>query len=95
MFARQASKGLDEAPLHTVGSSPLTFFLMYEHFVKSLLNLLQYCFNKQLLQLLTILFWVFSLEACRIFAPPSGIEPTPSALEGEALSTGSPGKCLP
>ena len=33
-----------------------------------------------------------SHEACGILAPPPGIEPTPSALEREGLTTGPPGK---
>ena len=50
-----------------------------------LLNLLQYYFHFAL--------WFFGHEACGIFlAPQPGIEPTPPALEGEALSSGPPGK---
>ena len=53
-------------------------------FLKSLLNLLQYCFCFK--------FWFFGYEACGILAPPSGIEPAPPAQEGEVLTTGLPGK---
>ena len=55
-------------------------------FLKSLLNLLQYCF--------CFLFW-FLTEACGILAPLRGIEPTLPVLEGEVLTTGSPGKSWP
>ena len=34
----------------------------------------------------------FGCEACGILVPWLGIEPAPSALEGEVLSTGPPGK---
>ena len=40
------------------------------------------------------MFWFFSHEACEILTPQPGIEPAPSALEGEVLTTGSPGKSL-
>ena len=38
------------------------------------------------------MFWIFDREACGILAPEPGMEPTPSALEGEVLTTGPPGK---
>ena len=41
-----------------------------------------------------VLFFFFGHEACRILAPEPGIEPTTPVLEGEALSTGPPGKSL-
>ena len=47
-------------------------------FLKSLLNLLQYCF--------CFIFWHFDQEAYVILAPWPGIEPAPSALEGKVLS---------
>ena len=40
------------------------------------------------------MFWFFDPKACGILAPQSGIEPAPSALGGEVLTTGSPGKSL-
>ena len=40
------------------------------------------------------MFWFFGREARGILAPQPGIEPTPSALEGEVLTTGPPGKSL-
>ena len=55
-------------------------------FLKSLLNLLQYCF--------CFMFWFFGCEACGILAPQPGIKLTPPALEGEVLTTGPPGKSL-
>ena len=59
-------------------------FFLCGPFLKSLLNLLQYCF--------CFMFWFFGHEACGILAPRPGIEPVPSALEGEVLTTGLPGK---
>ena len=53
-------------------------------FLKSLLNLLQYCF--------CFLFWFFGRKACGILAPRPGIEPSPPPLEGEVLTAGPPGK---
>lgn len=55
------------------------------HFLKTLLNLLQDCFH--------YMFWFIGCKACGILAPQAGIEPTPVALEGEVLATtlqGSP-----
>ena len=40
------------------------------------------------------MFCFFGLEACGILAPRPGIEPAPSALEGEVITTGPPGKSL-
>ena len=55
-------------------------------FLKSLSNLLQYCF--------CFMFWFFGCEACGILAPQPGIEPAPPALEGKVLTTGPPRKSL-
>ena len=55
-------------------------------FLKSLFNLLQYCF--------ALCFVFFGSEACGILAPWPGIKPTPSALEGQVLTTGPPGRSL-
>ena len=39
------------------------------------------------------MFWFYGHRACGILAPQPGIEPiTPSALEGEVLTIGPPGK---
>ena len=38
------------------------------------------------------MFWFFGREARGILAPRPGIEPVPTALEGEVLSSGPPGK---
>ena len=38
------------------------------------------------------MFWSFGHEACGVLASWPGIEPSPSALEGEVLTTGPPGK---
>ena len=43
--------------------------------------------------LLLFMFWFFVHKACGILAPWAGIEPLPSALEGEVLTTESP--CCP
>ena len=39
-------------------------------------------------------FQVFGQEACGILVPQPVTEPVPPALEGEALTTGPPGKSL-
>ena len=62
------------------------FFFWCGSFLKSLLNLLQYC--------ICFGFLAFGREACEILAPPPGIEPAPPALEGEVLTTGPPRKSL-
>ena len=53
---------------------------------------------KVFIEFATILLWfyvlVFGHEAGGILAPRPGIEPTPPALEGEVLITGSAGKSL-
>ena len=56
-------------------SSSSFFFNWCELFLKSLQNLLQYCF--------CFMFWVFGCEACGILAPWPGIKPAPPALEDE------------
>ena len=53
-------------------------------FLKSLLNLLQYCF--------CFVLGLFGPEARGILVPGPEIEPAPSALEGEVLTIGPPGK---
>ena len=53
-------------------------------FLKSLLNLLQYCF--------CFMFWCFGHETCEILAPLPGIKPIPPALEDKVLITGPPVK---
>ena len=57
---------------------------LYVPFLKSLLNLSQYCF--------CFIFWDFGCEACEILAPWPGLEPASFALEGEVLTTGLLGK---
>jgi len=52
--------------------------------LKSLWNLLQYCF--------CFMFCFFGCEACGILVSPPGMEPTPPELKGKVLSTGPPGK---
>lgn len=45
-----------------------------------------------------LMFYVFGFfdhEAGGILAPQPGIKPSPSALEGNILTTGPPGKSLP
>ena len=65
---------------------PICLFFWCGPFLKSLLNLLQYCF--------CFMFWFFGREGCGILAPRQGIEPIPPALKGEVLTTGPPGKSL-
>ena len=60
------------------------FFLNVDPVLKSLLNLLQYCF--------CFMFWFFDLLACGVLAPPPGIKPAPPAVEGEVLIPRLPGK---
>ena len=62
------------------------FFLYCGPFLKSLLNLLVYCFCFK--------FWLFGLKEREILALRLGIKPTPSSLEGEVLTTGLPGKSV-
>jgi len=61
------------------------FFLMWI-ILKSLLNLLQYCFC------FMFLFLFFGLEACGLLTSLPGIEPAPPMLDGGVLTTGPPGK---
>ena len=49
-----------------------------DHFLKSLLNLLQYCF--------CFMFWFLGHKAYGFLAPRTGIEPAPPALEGKVLN---------
>ena len=60
------------------------FIFWCGQFLKSLLNLLQYCF--------CFMFWFFGFEAYGILTPWPGIEPAPPTLEGKVLTTGLPGK---
>ena len=68
----------------------LSFFyrenFSYGPFKKSLLNLLEYYFY--------FMFWLPGWKACGILAPWPGMEATLPAVEGEVLTTGSPGKSL-
>ena len=50
----------------------------YRPFLKSLLNLLQYCF--------CFMFRFFGQEACGILVPQPGTEHSPPVLEGEVLT---------
>ena len=63
-----------------------TFFFGYRPFLKSLLNLLQYC--------LCFILCLFGCEACGILASLPGIESAHPTLEGDVLTTGSPRKSL-
>ena len=47
-----------------------------------------------ILLLFYVLFFFFGHEVCGILAPQPGIEPSPTALEDEVLTTGQPGKSL-
>lgn len=56
------------------------FSLFYFLFLKSVLNLLQYCF--------CCVFWSFGPQACGILAPQAETKPTSLALEGGVFTTG-------
>ena len=60
------------------------FFFWFGPFLKFLLNVWQYSF--------CFVFWFFGYKAWGILVPQGGIEPAPSALEGEVLATGPPEK---
>lgn len=60
-----------------------TPFLIWTIFLKSLLNVLQQCFC------FTFCFWI---QGRRDLSPLTRMEPTPPALEGDALTTRPPGK---
>ena len=65
------------------------FFLRFcccGSFLKSLLNLLQYCF--------CFMFCFFGCKACRILAPQPRIKPAPPALASKILTTESAEKAL-
>ena len=57
-------------------------FFLWEPFLKSILNLLQYCFYSIIQPL--------DHEACRVLTPWLGTEPAPPALEGNVLTTRPP-----
>ena len=57
------------------------FFFEVDHLLKSLSNVLQYCFCV-----------LFGAEAWRILVPQPGVELELPALEGELLTTGLPEK---
>ena len=71
---------------HLYKSSFFCFFKIfwYGPFLKSLLNLFQYCFY--------FMFWFFGCKACGILAPRPGVKPVSPALESKVLTTGPPGK---
>ena len=90
-------------PLHHVGlTSPFNFFFnfkifffMQPHgpFLKSALNLLQYCFWVLVVCLFVLMFWFLGQESRGVSAPQPGIEPAP--LPWKAISpTGPPGESL-
>ena len=60
----------------------LYIYNVYVYIKTFFLNLFQYCS--------WFIFWFFGHQACGILAPRSGIELTPSALEGELDSQRSP-----
>ena len=70
--------------MSAIGFFFLLRFFWCGQFLKSLLNLLQYCF--------CFMFWFFGRQACNILTPWPGIKPTPPALEDKVLTTGPPGK---
>ena len=60
------------------------FFFDVDHFLKSLLNLLQFCSH--------FMFCFFGPDECGILASRAGIEPAAPALENKILTTGPPAK---
>ena len=63
----------------------LFYFILFfdvDHFLKSLLILLQYCF--------CFMLWFFGHGACGIFSLQPEIKPTFPALEGQISTTGPP-----
>ena len=74
--------------LITLIRSFLKIFFGCGPFSNSLLNSLQYSLSF----MLSFCFSFFGREACGIRVPRPGMEPAPPALEGEVLTTGSPGK---
>ena len=62
----------------------LRFFFNVDHFLKCLLNLLQYCLSSTLW-----LFWPWDMWHP---SPQPGIKLAPSALEGKVPTAGLPGK---
>ena len=61
------------------------------YFLKSLLNLLPYCFG---FMFIDFFFFPFGNKTCGILAPRAGIKFVPPASEGEVLTTAPPGKPL-
>ena len=59
-----------------------------QHFLKSLLNLLQYCFCFYGF-FLFFFFWFFGPEACGNLASQPGMEALPPALDDEVLTLDS------
>ena len=74
----------DTEQVSSLGFQVQSFFFFNVDFFFEVLNLLQYCF--------CFMFWFLGHEACRILAPPPGMEPTPPTLEGKVLTTGPPVK---
>ena len=62
----------------------LFFSFKRETFLKSVLDLLQYCFCS--------MFWFLGCETCGILAPQPGTDPAPHALEIDVLTSGPSGK---
>jgi len=72
---------------HWTTSNVLRFFFFWcGQFLKSLLNLLQYCF--------CFMFCFFWPQCMWDLGSQPGIEPTSPVVEGEVLTTGPPGKSL-
>ena len=62
-------------------------FFWWRPFLKSLLNLLQYCF--------CFIYIFFGHKTCEILTPQPRVEDAPPILKGKILTTGLPGKSLP
>ena len=79
------SFGIDEIKFMFYGKTRKISFSWCGSFLKSLLNLLQYCFCCLCSDFLVV--W-----ACGILVPQPGIKPASPALEGKVLTTGPTGK---
>ena len=71
-------KNCENSEMNSMYSGPRLIIFWCGPFLKSLLNLLQYCF--------CFMFWFFGHKACGILIPWPGIRPTNPAMEMQSLS---------
>ena len=55
-------------------------------------KILMWTMFKVFIECITVLLLFYEHKACVILAPRPGMKPTPSALKGEVVTTGPPGK---